>query len=145
MRLNFMWDAQIKIEMEKGISLVETVLVVAVIGFIVIIMANLPNALGLITKSSHVSLAKEIASKKIEDERSINYLNLTNGTSAILDSRLSILPQGEGTVAIEDCSPAICTNSEAIKDIKVTVSWKDNNKDQSINLETFIGQGGLNQ
>ncbi len=132
-------------ENQKGVSLVETILVVVVIGFIVMLMANLPNALGLVTKSSHLSLAKEIAAKQIEDKRSINYINLANGTTAILDSRLSMLPAGAGTVIIQDCSLSICTNSEAIKDIKVTVSWKDNQKNQTINLETFIGQGGLNQ
>lgn len=130
---------------QKGVSLVETIVVIMAIGFMVILMANLPNALELVTKSRHISLAKEIASKQIEDKRLINYLNLANGTTSISDSRLSLLPYGAGTVTIQDCNPQICTNSETLKDIKVTVIWKDNQKDQSINLETFIGQGGLNQ
>lgn len=129
----------------KGISLVEIILVVATIGFVVILMANLPNALGLITKSRHISLAKEIATKQIEDKRSISYVNLVNDKIAVSDPRLNLLPAGAGVIEVKDCDPIICTNSEPIKHVKVTVSWNDNQKDQDIMLETFIGEGGLNQ
>lgn len=130
---------------QRGVSLVETILVVLAIGFIVILMANLPNALGLVTKARHISLAKEIAAKQIEDKRAISYINLANGTSPISDSRLSLLPLGAGIMEVVDCNPTICTNAEPIKHVKVTVSWKDNLKEQNISLETFIGEGGLNQ
>lgn len=130
---------------ERGVSLVEIILVVVAIGFIVILMANLPNALGLITKARHISLAKELAAKQIEDKRAISYTNLVNGTTPLSDTRVSLLPSGAGIVAVEDCSPQVCTNSEEVKHIKVTVSWKDNQKEQTIILETFIGTGGLNQ
>lgn len=129
----------------KGVSLIETLLVVVTIGFIVILMANLPSSLGLITKSKHLSLAREIAAKQIEDKRTVNYINLANGTSAISDTRLQSLPSGAGIVEVLDCSIEICTNSEALKHIKVTVSWIDNLKEQNISLETFVGEGGLNQ
>lgn len=130
---------------ESGLSLVESLLVVVSIGFIVILMANLPNALGLITKSRHISLAKEIAAKQIEDKRAISYTNLANDTNIISDSRLSLLPGGAGILEVSDCNVTICTNSESIKHIKVTVSWMDNQKEQTVAMETFIGEGGLNQ
>lgn len=129
---------------QAGVSLVEILLVLVGIGFIVIIISNLPNALGLVTKSRYDSVAREIAVKQIEDKRSVSYLNLVNGTQPIVDSRLSILPSGTGTLIIADCDPIlICTNSEAVKHIKVTISWKHNGKDQNLKLETFIGEGGL--
>lgn len=130
---------------QRGVSLVETILVVLALGFIVILMANLPNALGLIQKSKQVGVGREIATKQIEDKRATSFINLVNGTTTISDSRLSLLSAGSGQVVISDCDPAICTNSEPLKMIKVTVTWKDNNKDQIVALETFIGQGGLNQ
>lgn len=129
----------------KGFSLVEIILVVGTLGFIVILMANIPNALGLVTKARHISLAKEIAIKQIEDKRDISYVNLVNGTVPISDSRLNLLPQGAGIVEVGACNIEICTNSEPIKHIKVTVSWMDNQREQTIALETFIGEGGLNQ
>lgn len=130
---------------QKGISLVEIILVVATIGFIVILMANLPNALGLVGKAKHISLARDIATKQIEDKRDISFVNLVNGTTPISDSRISLLPTGAGIIEVENCKVEICTNSEEVKHIKVTVSWMDNLKEQNIMLETFIGKEGLNQ
>lgn len=130
---------------EKGVSLVESLLVVVAVSAIVFLLANIPNALGLITKSRHESLAREIAVKQIEDKRAINYINLVNDTSAIVDSRISLLPSGSGTVTIADCSTAICTNGEHIKQVSIVISWKDNNKDQNLTVETMIGEGGINQ
>lgn len=130
---------------ENGVSLIESLMVIAMVGIIVFLLANLPNAFSLINKSKHVSLAREIAAKQIEDKRAISFGNLTNDNSAIVDSRLSLLPGGSGSVVVEDCSAQICTNSEQIKLVTVTVFWKALDKIQSINLKTLIGQGGLNQ
>ena len=130
---------------QKGTSLIELLLVIIVIGFSVFLIANLPNALSLVTKSKHLSLAREIAAKQIEDKRAVSYVNLVSDTSNISDSRLSFLPSSTGTVTVADCDPTICINSEHIKKITVSVNWKDNNKQQAVTLDTFIGEGGINQ
>ncbi len=130
---------------QKGVSLIESLLVIAMVGIIVILLANLPNAMGLLQKSNHLSLAREIASKQLEDKRSLSYKNLTNDNSVIMDSRISLLPSGSGTVVVEDCDVEICTQAEQIKQVSVTVIWKDNNKIQNITLKTFIAEGGINQ
>ena len=109
------------------------------------LLSNLPSSLTLISKSNHLSLAKDIAIKQIEDKRSILYTNLANGTTSISDSRLNSIPHATGNIVISDCSVAICTSSEQIKKITVTINWKDNNKDQRVTLSTFIGEGGINQ
>lgn len=131
--------------MEKGFSLIESLLVVAIIGSVVFLIANIPNALMLIGKSRHVSLAREIAVKQVEDKRTINYGNLVNDNSPISDTRLNLLPQGSGTVEVTDCDPAICTQGENIKVVTVTVNWQDNAKLQTVSLTTMIGEGGINQ
>lgn len=139
--LNF-WRSQ------TGVSLIESLMVVAIMAVVVFLMANLPNAMGLINKSKHLSIAREIATKQIEDKRSINYANLVNDTTPItasLDSRINLLPNGSGSIQVENCPVQICTNSEHIKQVAVTINWKDNNKNQTISLKTFIGEGGLNQ
>ena len=130
---------------QKGNTLIESLLVIAMVGIIVVLMGNLPNALNLMNKSKHLSLAREIATKQIEDKRAISYTNLVNDNSAITDPRISLLPSGSGVVVVQDCSSQICTNSEQIKQVSVTVNWQDNNKQQTITVNTFIGQGGLNQ
>lgn len=132
---------------EKGVSLIESLLVVVVVGFIVALMANLPNAMGLITKSKQLSLAREIAAKQIEDKRAISYANLalTDGPENISDARLDLLPKGTGTMEIKNCDPLICTNGEPIKQVVVTINWKNNSKQQTIRVNTLLGEGGLNQ
>ncbi len=134
-----------KIKLESGSSLIESLLVIVMVGIIVVLMANLPSAMNLVNKSKHSSLAREIASKQIEDKRMIQYANLVNDNSLVVDSRLSLLPEGSGVVIVEDCDPLICTSGEHIKQVSTTISWKDNNKPQTITLKTMIGEKGLNQ
>jgi len=131
----------------KGVSLVETLLALAMVGVIVLLLSNLPNAFYLINKSKYISLAREIAVKQIEDKRAISYVNLANDTTFLtsqIEPRLSFLPNGSGVLVVEDCEPQICQNNEAIKKVTVTINWKDNGKEQTINIKTFIGEGGLN-
>lgn len=138
--------------------MVESLLVVVMLGLITFLLANIPNALMLIGKSRHVSLAREIAAKQIEDKRSTDYINIGLGPSAISDSRLSLLPSGDGTVVVGvpneetpdpydwiSCDTSVCTDGEAVKQVKVTVTWVDNNKPQEIILATMISEGGINQ
>lgn len=143
---------------ERGASLVEILLVITMIGIIVALIANIPNALMLINKSKQLSLAREIAVKQIEDKRTINYDNLSLGSSLIDDNRLSLLPQGSGKVEVglkneetEDpddwipCSSTTCPSAEDVKEITVIVDWVFNNKPQSVSLKTIISKGGINQ
>lgn len=134
---------------QRGVSLIEALLVMVVLFGIVLLMENFPNAINLINKSKHLSIAREIATKQIEDKRATNYLNLvapslTNITQSV-DLRISLLPSGSGIVEINVCDPLICTTAEEIKHIRVTINWKENDKNQTIRLDTLIGSGGLNQ
>lgn len=129
---------------EKGFTLVETLLVVFVAGLLIFLMANLPNAFNLIAKSKNASLAREIAIKRVEDMRSVGFDNLANGTETVTDTRISLLPQGLGSSSVEECPVEICTNGEQLKLVSVSVSWKENNKEQKVELKTLVGLGGLN-
>ena len=130
---------------QKGVSFIELILVVVIIASSVLLLASLPNAFLLINKSKHLSLAKEIVSKQIEDKRGISYINLVNDTTPINDTRINLLPFGSGSITVADCNISICTNGENVKKVTASVSWKENNKTQNISLDTFIGEGGLNQ
>lgn len=130
---------------QNGISLVELILVVVIIASTVLLIASLPDAFMLINKSKHLSLAREIAVKQIEDKRAISYANLVNDTSQLVDPRLYLLPNASGIVKVEDCGASICTNEENVKKVTAVVSWKDNNKIQTAVLSTLIGEGGLNK
>lgn len=153
-----MSNIKTQISKEQGFSLIESLLLVVVIGSVVFLIGNIPSAIMLVGKSKHISLAKEIAVKQIEDKRSISYSDIGFGSYPINDSRLGLLPQGSGTVivGVKDeetpdpndwipCDRSVCTNGEAVKQIAVTVDWVDNNKPQTVTLKTMIGEGGINQ
>lgn len=128
---------------KKGMSLIELLLVVLIVGFLVLLIGNLPSSLGLIGISKHKAIALEIISRQIESSRSSGYEILTIGTTNIIDSRLSNLPSGSGQKIVEGCLPPICQNSEPIKKVTVRVTWVDSSKNQSVEAVTFIGEGGL--
>lgn len=146
------------VNLESGISLVESLLVVVIIGSIVFLLANIPNAMLLISKSRHLSLAREIAVRQVEDKRAISYENIGLGLTQIDDSRLGLLPEASGTIIVgvldeetpepDDwipCNSSLCPLGEKVKQVKVTVNWVDNNKPQTFVLDTMIGEGGVNQ
>lgn len=129
---------------QKGFSLVEVLLVVMMVGFIAMMIFNLPQSLRLTGASSHETLAKEIASQQIERLRSRTYENLGgNGTMPISDPRLDKLIGGVGSVTVADCPGSVCVNNEEIKQITVEVSWQDEGKTNSVKYDTLIARGGL--
>lgn len=132
----------------SGFSLIEILLIVIIVGFIILVIATIPNSLFLVGQSKNESLAKEIANKQIEDLRNKTYDNLcdpTNGpcTDNIVDSRLTNLPKSQGTNITDICPISVCTNSEKIKQITVKVDWYDGKISKEVSLVTFIAEGGL--
>ena len=136
---------QIKENKQAGVTLVELLLVVAAIGLLVYLIANLPASITAINKSRHTSVAREIASKKLDSLREQTYTGLTETTEPVNfnDSSLTDLPSGSATYEILPCPDQICTNEEKIKEIKVSVKWVEQSNQKSVDLTTLIADGGL--
>lgn len=129
---------------EAGFSLLEILLAVVIIGFIVLTIANIPSSLQLIGKSHYSSLARDIVSQEVEAVRSQGYDSLANGSTTFTDNRLFSLPSGLGTVTVSDCSASICTTGEQTKQVKVTVSWVENQVGtKNVSVTTLVSEGGL--
>ncbi len=127
----------------KGVSLVEILLVIATVGFLILVIANIPPSVNLIGRSRHESLAREIASKALEDKRTTGYINLADGENNIIDSRLNLLPSSLGKTLVENCPASVCTLSENAKNVIASVKWKEEGKDREVKLQTLISEGGL--
>lgn len=127
----------------QGFSLIEILLVIAVVGMIILVLSNLPSSFGLIGSGNYETVAKQIAQKKIDDLRTQTYDNLANGTTSLVDTRLNKLPGGSGQSIIQDCPVIVCTGAELTKQVTVSLNWKESGKNKSININTFISQGGL--
>lgn len=128
---------------KKGFTLIEVVLVTGIVGLMALLITNLPSSINLNSNSNYQSLAKQIASKQLEDLRLQTYENLANSTQPIQDPRLSSLPKGNGTIVVDDCSVQICTQGEQLKTVTVTINWFEKTSTTSAVFTTMIGLGGL--
>ncbi len=128
---------------EFGFSIIELVMVIAVAGAIILVVANLPATINLIGSSNHEAVAKDIAQQTIEDYRSKTFANLANGSYSLIDTRFNKLLGGTGMIVIEDCPQTLCLNGESVKKITVTVSWTEKQEPKSVILTTLVAEGGL--
>ena len=127
----------------KGISLIEVVLVLFIIGMIILMVSNLPSAFSLVGRGSREGKAKEIVLRKIESLRSQTYTNLANGTSIFTDPELNTLPDSSTQLIISDCPVSVCNNNEQLKQVDVKVSWLEKGQTKDVKVTTFISEGGL--
>lgn len=123
---------------QKGVTLAENLVMVTSVGFLVILLSSIPNAIALVGKGKNLSLAREIVNTQIEEHKVIPFVNLINGEALLNDSRINLLPEGRGKMTTQDCSTQICPNGEKTKQLIVTVSWNESGKFVSTTLTTLV-------
>lgn len=130
----------------KGFSLVEIIMGVFITGVMVIVIANIPQAMKLIRGSQSESKVREVVAKKIEDIRLSGYDNLGNNLpdgTPINDPKLNSLANVAGTVLIGDCPAQVCANGELVKNVTITVTWTENANPKRFSVSTLVAKGGL--
>jgi competence protein ComGC len=136
------WQVQSDI---KGVTLMELLIVITTIGMLTFLLASIPNSLALISRSDHISIAREIAVKQVDDRRAMPYDNLQideNGVD-IVDYRMSRFPNGVGKVYIKPCDIQVCPSDEQVKQITVSISWTEAGQEQNVEITTLISENGL--
>lgn len=131
---------------QSGFSLIEIVLIIMIVGFILLLVVNLPNAISLVSRSQFTSIANRVGSKKIEELRSKGYdaiVNEPQTEQTCTDCDVSKLPGGSATYQVKNCSAPLCTQSEKIKEIIIKINWLEKGQTKTVTLQTMIGQGGL--
>ena len=131
---------------ERGISLVEIVVVVGAVVFLGFLIASLPQAIASITKNRHASLAKDIVNQEVDRLRKQTYANLANGTSTFVDTRTDSLAGAAAVYEITDCPEVVCgPEGLELKQVKVLVSWNESGDNKKVEMTTLVGEGGLGQ
>ncbi|KKQ66423.1 MAG: hypothetical protein US86_C0005G0034 [Candidatus Daviesbacteria bacterium GW2011_GWA2_38_24] len=127
-----------------GISAMEVILVCLIIGFLILIIGNLPNSIKLIGESNRSSLAKDILLKKIEDIRSTSFDSLASSTT-ISDPRMNKLSDASGSITVEDCPLTVCKNGEEddVKQVTLEITWQDGTQTKQSKLTTLVSKNGL--
>lgn len=127
----------------KGFSLVEIIMAVFITGIMVLVIANIPQVIRLVTGTRYESNVREVAAKKIEDIRLAGYDNLANGSTTISDSKLNALTNVSGSTLIEECPLELCINGELAKKVTITFTWTENTEPKRFSVTTLVAKGGL--
>ncbi|MDO8638692.1 MAG: hypothetical protein Q7R43_03890 [Candidatus Daviesbacteria bacterium] len=130
---------------QRGISLIEIVLVAAAMIALALLLGTLPSSMSSINKSRQTSLAKEVTAKEIEYLRGQAYEDLIEGDNTFVDVSLDKLGNAQGSYEVKACSPTICTLNEDVKEIKVKVSWVEAGENKNVELSTLVSKGGIGQ
>lgn len=129
----------------KGFSLIEVIMAVFITGVIVLVIANIPQAVKLITGSQSEAKVREVVAKKIEDIRLSGYDSLANGSTGIVDPKLNSLANVSGVVLTENCPVELCDSelADQIKKVTITITWTENTEPKRFSVTTLVAKGGL--
>lgn len=127
----------------NGFSLIEVIIVIFLLGAILLVIANIPQVIRLVTGTQYESIIREVTAQKVEDIRLAGFDSLADGTTTISDPRLNSLPNLSGNTIIEPCPFSLCTNGELAKQVTITFTWTDNAEPKRFSVTTLVAKGGL--
>lgn len=130
---------------QKGISLVEVIIALALVIVIVLSVAGLlPRALEISRKAAMHTTAANLAQAKIEDMISRNYEDIPTGTVearapvAPATDPLSIYEREVTSDYVDTDTLAVITTDEGLKQVTVTVFYPSSRGESTVVLNTLI-------
>lgn len=126
-----------KNKLQAGMSLIEVIVTMFMISVLLVLYVAALNTVAITKKLKYENLAYHVASKKMEELRSITIASLP-ASGAISDSMLSQIPTGSGSFTVVDHA-----GFAGLKEITVTVIWNDGASKQ-YQLKSLAGEGGIN-
>ncbi len=124
---------------QNGFTLIEVLVTVFLIGVSLVLYEATSKTVVTNRMNRYRESALRIADKKMQSLRTTSFASLPS-TGSFTDSQMSEIPNGAGNITVTDL------NSKT-KDVKVTVTYlnQQTNQTQSVDLETYITQGGIGQ
>lgn len=125
---------------EKGFTIIELLVAIAVVGILVPTLVGFVNTLNRFNdRARDMSIINSLAENKIEGLRSVGFSGLNNGTVAFTGE----LPATIGSP--KSATYTITSPNSAIKQVDVTVTYRDHGTNQTVNYRTYIGELGVGQ
>lgn len=125
---------------ERGFTMVELLLTIAVFAIVMpSIIVGLNNLVVINNRARDLALVNMLAQNKVEQLRSAGYNSVTTGVTDFT----SELPP---TLASPKNASYTVTNSVAgIKEVFITMSYRDYNQTKTVNYKTIISEIGVGQ
>jgi Tfp pilus assembly protein PilV len=122
---------------KRGMSLIEVIISMFFLGVMLILYSAALNTVSLSKKLRNENTAYHVASKKMEELRSIPFSSLP-GSGTIADPTLANIPSGSGSFTVSDH-----VGFTGLKELTVTVTWNDGAARQVV-IRSLSGSGGIN-
>lgn len=125
---------------KDGFTLVELLVSIILAGVIISSLAQVTNTYLHVSQGGRfLNLANSFAEGKIETIRNGGYNNLSTGTTSLTATLPSQLPPGS------TASMDVTTPYAGIKQVFLTLTYKDQGKNNTFNYVTYVGELGVGQ
>jgi len=123
-----------------GFTLVELLVSIAVAGIVTASLNQVVTTyLHVSQRGRYLNLANAYVEAKVEALRNTGYSGISTGTTSLTSELTSQLPRSRSA------SMTVTAPSGGIKQIDITVSYKDQGQSQSYSYTTYIGELGVGQ
>lgn len=125
---------------DSGFTLVEILVAIAAAGVIVGSLSQVVTTYVHISqRGRYLNLANSFIEGKAEAVRNAGYTSLTNGTTSLTSSLSSDLPPSKSA------SMTVSSPYTGIKQVDLTISFKDQGHTNTYSYTTYIGELGVGQ
>ena len=125
------------VQSQSGLSIIETVITLFIVGVALLIYAAASNNILLNSNAQHVNIAQRVALNELETLRAGGYASVP-ASGSFSDSLLTKLPSSSATITTSDYNAST-------KQIVVTVSWMEpsSKSNHSVTYTTLLTKFGL--
>ncbi|MFB0565573.1 MAG: hypothetical protein ACETWK_07835 [Candidatus Aminicenantaceae bacterium] len=125
---------------ENGFYLVEVLITIGVLAFVLItIIGAFVYGFNSLVRMKQAALATHSIQEEIELIRNMSFDEILSLGTSFTNEDLSLLENGEGTLAIED------SVGSDIKKITVSVTWTYRGSQMRKEIATFVSREGINK
>jgi hypothetical protein len=125
----------------SGLSLAELVITVTLFGFIIMLLFNIyPTSIGAIKHGQLLFESSSLAQSKIEEIRREPFTTLDAPPASVDDyfSDRTLYHIDYTAIDVKSLDPAV--NTDMLKGIRVTISWKERTNEYSIFKDLYISK-----